>query len=197
MANSNATILRQLLPRIFTGPNIDKIIGIQGDALDDIETVAAELLKEMFPDTTRDNISSQNPTPGASPYGLLEYWEAKYRISPSAGATLDQRRAVVIAHEAAIGGLSIPYFEGIVVKLGYTIGGPEMGDPHARLTDGEYKPFRADISQADIDEVYDEDTGASRYTCCVYGTNVETDTVLQTILNRLKKTGREILFINE
>jgi hypothetical protein len=178
-------------------PTYDKLLRIKGKHLDTVETVAGELLSEMFPDTTRDNTSSANPTAGASPYGMLEYWEQKYLITPPTGATLAERRSVVIAYEAAIGGLSISYFEGIVEKLGYKIGTHAVvGDPHARLTDGDFPPFRADFSKAD-DKVWDQIPGTSYQTCCVRGTGVATDAILQDLINKLKKFGREVIYINE
>lgn len=178
--------------------NIDKILRAKGKALDTIETIADELLLEMFPDTTRDNTGSENPTVGASAYGMLEYWEAKYQITPASGSTLAERRGILIAHEAAIGGLSKSYFEGIVEKFGYSIGThAEVGDPHARITDGNFPAFRADFSVVGFDSVFDQNSGHSIHTICVCGTGVETDSALQELLNKYVKANKEFIFINE
>jgi len=178
--------------------NFDKILRAKGKALDIVETLADELLKEYFPDTTRDNTAVDVPTADASAYGLLEYWEAKHQIIPSVGATLEERRQILLAHEVAIGGLSLSYFEGIIESFGYSIGThAEVGDPHARITEGDFPPFRAGFSVVGSSAVWDQNAGHSYHTSCIRGTSVESDTALQELIVKYWKANKEIIFINE
>lgn len=166
------------------GGQYDADKAIEATHLDAALAYADYLLLEMFPDS-------------ATVEGLLANFERVYDIVPSSTATLAQRRQAALAAIRAKGGLTKSHFETMAQGLGYTIGLPAVGDPHCRIVEGEFGPFRADYGQADVDEVYDQGTGASMYTWRVLGTDVETDTTLQTIFEALKTAGTEVVFANE
>jgi uncharacterized protein YmfQ (DUF2313 family) len=169
--------------------NIDRILNIKGKYFDVRRASAQELLIEMFPNTTR-SLSE-------SPYGLLEVWEALFQITPSDLSDYDGRRAVLVAKYTAVGGLNSAYFERIAKAFGYNIGTHAAGDPHLRISDGVYPPFRANISTIDEDSIWDQSTGFSAVTICVYGTNIESDLALKGLFIQYKPKGTEVVFINE
>lgn len=179
-------ILRALLPDLMAAPGFavgdeaDRILWCDAKQLDIVDDDVAGVIDEMFPETCRHTIAD---------------WERVYALPSPSGTTLSARRAAVAAADLATGGLARPYFESIAAKLGYGIGGSI--DPHLRIVENAFPPFRADFGRADIDRVYDQGSGESRYTVQVFGTNVETDTVLQSLFNRLKTHGTTIVYINE
>lgn len=188
MSGTHYNALRQLTPRCFSvSGNIDKIRLIYGGQLDLVFAAIEELLREIFTKTTRAPVESN--------YGLAEYWESDFAITPSLAASPQERRNAITAFKNATGGLNKASFEVIARGLGYNI--DSAVDPHLRLSDGDYPPARADYAQADISKVWDQDGSASMFTWAVHGTGVQSDTVLQTIFNNNKAAGTEIIFINE
>jgi uncharacterized protein YmfQ (DUF2313 family) len=167
--------------------NYDKILRLKGKNFDSVQASAQEIVVESFPDTARSS--------GESSYGMLEWWERMFDITPPIGATYAERRMAVVAAERATGGVTDAYFRRLAEALGYTIG--TTPDPHMRFTEGDFPRAMADFAEADISQVWDQDSGASAVTWCVLGTDVESDTVLQALFNRSKVKGTEIIFINE
>jgi uncharacterized protein YmfQ (DUF2313 family) len=166
--------------------NADKIFRHIGKHLDSVDDLSDEFLAECFTKSTRDATTFAD--------GLVEQWEEELGIEFPA-VLLADRQAQLNAKLRAVGGDNFAYFENIASALGYNI--DSAVDPHLRITDGDFLPFRADVSQADIDKVWDQEVGQSRATWCVRGTDVESDTDLQDIFNSQKPEGSDILFINE
>jgi uncharacterized protein YmfQ (DUF2313 family) len=102
---SHEKVIRQLFP-IELGGDFDDDVEIEGKHLDDLQTNAEELHKEMFPDTTDVCIGD---------------WERFLDITPPESATLQERRDAVIAKLREEGGLSEDYFINLADGLGYTI----------------------------------------------------------------------------
>jgi len=169
--------------------NIDIILRTIGKGNDSIQSVIDELFPELFP--------SQSRNADTSDYGLLEQWETEFDVTPSAGATLADRRLVLLGKVRALGLDDFAAFYSIASGLGYNIGSHTAGDPHLTITDGDYPAFRAGISAAGIDKVWDQNQGFSSVTWCVRGTDVESDLNLQAIFAVLKAVGTEIKYINE
>lgn len=162
------------------GDTFETDLQIEGKHIDAVEDSAKTLQDEMFPDTT---------------IALLADWERRYNINPPAGASVVQRRNAVIAKMRATGGINKAYFYNIANGLGFNI--ESSTDPHLRIAEGEYNPFMADYGRADIDAVYDQDSGYSRFTWVAYGTNVESHDILQSIFKELKPEGTQVAFTNE
>lgn len=188
MSGTHHNALRQLTPRCFPASgNNDKILSVYGAQLDLVFAAIEELVREIVTKTTR--------VPAESVYGLVEYWESDFGVTPLPAATPQERRNTLTAFKNATGGLNKAAFEAIARGFGYNI--DSSTDPHLRLSDGDYPPARADYAQADISQVWDQDGTASMFTWVVYGTNVSTDSVLQAIFNNNKAAGTVIVFINE
>jgi hypothetical protein len=166
--------------------NYDKILRIKGAAIDANCDLADEFELEMFSLSTRDAVTFED--------GLIEPWEDEYEISDPA-PTLQERQTELNALVRATGGDNFAYFKNLAAALGYNI--DSVTDPHLRITDGDFPPARADYAQADISQVWDQESGASAYTWCVRGTDVESDSYLQDLFNKHKADGTEIVFINE
>ena len=184
------TGLRQLsgLMGIVEGATFDGILHVQGTALDTTEVAASLLLTEMFPDSASETAQT----------GLISAWERLLSIVPSSGQSIADRRLVVCAKYRAVGGLGKSYFEGTAEGRGYKIGTHVgVGDPHLRVADGEFVPFRADYGRADIDAVYDQGAGANMFTWRVFGTSVESDAALIALFQDLKPAWSELVFVNE
>jgi hypothetical protein len=197
--------LKMLTPKRFAPEgNFNKVLLILGKHFDEKRTIAQELLVEFFPDTTR--------SADESTYGLLEWWERTYGLVPPTGATYNERRAALLAQYRAVGGLNKEYFKGLASAFGFKIFPPPgdgvpnedetnphdlLGDPHLRITDGDFPMFRADISYVDMDIIWDQGEGQATNTWCVLGTDVESHFLLQDLFEKLKPLGTSILFINE
>lgn len=164
----------------------DKIIRHLGKHFDDFKSSCDEFLDEIFSLSTRDSTTFED--------GLVEQWEEEFDITDPA-VDLADRQAELNAKVRAVGGDNFEYFKNVAAGLGYNI--DSAVDPHLRITDGDYPPARADYAQADVSAVWDQGAGASSYTWCVRGTDVESDTVLQGLFNQHKAEGTEINFINE
>jgi len=168
---------------LIVGENIDKILRLKGKRLDTVSDDLAVLKRELFPDTAD---------------GLISFYESVYQIVPAESATLEERRNTIIAKRRARGRCNDNFFRKIATGLGYAIGThAEVGDPHLRMTEGDYPSARAGFAKAGISKVWDQVTGQSRYTWCVRGTNVESDLNLQSIFNKHKLKSTDIKFINE
>lgn len=121
---SHADLLSHLLPQVSydsNGARLAAELGSEGAALD------------RAVDST-DQVKSAI-TPGMAGTFLPD-WERVSGITPSSGATYQERLAAVLAKMAETGGLSIAYFTKIASRLGYTI----------RIVEPE--PFRAGTSRA-------------------------------------------------
>jgi uncharacterized protein YmfQ (DUF2313 family) len=160
--------------------NLSDLMYVFGEELARANQRLVELLEEFFPNTANETLSE---------------WEAAFGLDDWSAYTLAERRARLTAKVAAKGGQSIDYFYTIAENLGYNRY-PSTTDPHIQIIEGTYYPFRADISQADIDAVYDQDIGTSAFTWRVVGTDVETDTALQEIFNLCKPAHTDIVFEN-
>jgi len=125
---------------------------------------------------------------------LLSAWERIYQVASDTDIAV--RRQNMLKALRAYGGLNIGYFYGIAQALGYTIGVAGSADPHLRIADGVYSPFRVGISVIG-DEIYDQDGAYSIHHFIVYGTSVETDTVLQATINELKPAWTTVEYVNE
>jgi len=155
-------------------------IQAEGVELDAVETSAALLSMQLFPDTAST---------------LLPDFERNWGIVPEVGATNAERRLAIIAKMRARGGLSIPYYKNIAAGLGFNI---DSGvDPHLRIVEGEFFGFLADVGRADIDKIYDQGGGLNRFTWNVYGTNVESHPMLTTIFTEFKPAGTQVVFTDE
>lgn len=156
------------------------LLGVFAAELARLDLRAGEVVCEFFPGTASE---------------MLNEWELVFFGAIQSG-TPEERRLGLLAKVSAYGGQSIDYFYGIAETLGYNRY-PSTTDPHIRIADGEFFGFRADIGRADVDKVYDQDTGNSIFTWSVYGTDVESDTVLQSLFNNLKPAHTEVFFHNE
>lgn len=81
--------------------------------------------------------SAKNVLGAVTPYGageMITDWERVLGLTPSAGATLQQRIDTAIAKLAQVGGLSIPYFKQLAADLGYTININEPQYPQAGVS---------------------------------------------------------------
>lgn len=103
MLHKNA--LKLLFPIALQG-DFEKDIELEGKHIDNAQSRAEQLLKEMFPD-------------GA--YELLHAWERVCGLVPGADDPLLLRRDRVIKKLREFGGLSRAYFIGLAASLGYTI----------------------------------------------------------------------------
>lgn len=126
--------------------------------------------------------------------GLLPEYERYYHVVPQNGDTLDARRLRVIAALRSRGNYNLQKFENIAEGLGYVIG--NSGLKYLIISDADFPPFRAGISRAGIDAVYDYAAGSSPYTVLVTGTGVEADYDLQFLFNKRKCLGIEIVFVD-
>jgi len=160
--------------------NLAELMTVFGEELARVTTRVGELLEEFFPNTATETLSE---------------WESAWGLDDWSAHTQAERRARLVAKVGARGGQSIDYFYTIAENLGYNRA-PSTTDPHIEIIEDLYDPFRADVSQADIDAVYDQDPGTSIFTWKVAGTDVETDTVLQELFNLYKPAHTDIVFEN-
>lgn len=121
---SHATLLAALLPPASYSPTAPRVAGeLQADAnaLDEAQASARRLLDAVTPFGAGD---------------LIGDWERVLGVTPSAGASYQERIEAAVAKLAQVGGLSIPYFTELAKRLGYDI---EIVEP---------QPFRAGTSRA-------------------------------------------------
>lgn len=125
---THADALRQLFPLSLDG-DYDAEVEIEGTHLDDALAASQALLYEAFPDTCDDT---------------LEAWERVYGLV-AGDATVEARRAALVARVRERGGLTIEYFVSLASALGFAV----------TVTEGDGgDPFRAGLSEAG-DMVYD------------------------------------------
>ena len=111
MSQSHKDVLQALTP-IKLGENFDADLEIEGDHLDEIQTDAAALLDEMFPDTTD------------ATDGLIEDWERLLGLPDACAGqpeSTEQRLTVLTAKWAERRNLSKDYLIDVADRLGYTI----------------------------------------------------------------------------
>lgn len=109
MSKDNATLLALLLPPVAYDtqqPLIDAELTAEGNAFN-----AAYLLSESV-------VKAVTPIYAAS---LLADWERVLGIGSSTDMTYQQRLENVLVKIAETGGLSIPYFQKLASRLGYSI----------------------------------------------------------------------------
>lgn len=105
MSQNHKNTLKLLMP-VELGDTHDADLTIEGDHLDQVQTSAGNLLKNVFADST---------------YELLSRWEHTLGITPPDDASTTARVAVCVAKVRERGGLSIPYFIQLADSLGYQI----------------------------------------------------------------------------
>jgi uncharacterized protein YmfQ (DUF2313 family) len=176
--------------------SIKQILFFILDFLDDDLQCALSVIGDLFDDIDSkiDLILSEIEISNSAETGLLPDYERYYHVPPRTGDTVEIRRNRVVAAFRAKGGFNRLRFKTVAHGFGYSA---ENADKSISFTDGQFNPFRADISQADIDAVYDGAAGESQYTIEVSGTDVESDVDLQSALNRLRAAGTELIFSNE
>lgn len=120
-------VLRLLFP-VELGGDHDADLELEGKSLDTAQSVADQLLQEMFPDRA---------------LWLLPRWEAVLGINPEEDEPLQSRRDKVVKKIRERGGLSLPYFKRLIETLGYQVEIEKL------------VPFMAGWSSAG-DTIYDE-----------------------------------------
>lgn len=164
------------------GSELRITVDVLAGLFDDIHAAMLSILSEIYPDT-------------ATAEGALPGYERVFRCFPAEGDTLDTRRKRVVAAMVSRGGMNRPSFSAVAQALGYSIG--SEGEKHLDFNEGAYAAFRADISEADNDAVYDQEGGFSTYTITVIGTGVETDSALHAQFDKLRAGGVSIEYMNE
>lgn len=101
----HSNVLEQLFP-LDLGGVLEADLALEGAHLDDAESGAAQLLREIMPQSAADGIAD---------------WERVCGLTPESGDTLQTRQARVISKLRERGGLSIPHFTAIAATWGYTI----------------------------------------------------------------------------
>jgi uncharacterized protein YmfQ (DUF2313 family) len=103
----NAQVLQQLFPPIPIAGVLEDDFAVDGACLDAAQASAANLLLEMFPDTSVQ---------------LLASWERICGLVPPPGATVRYRQGAVVQKlRATPGDIKRPYFIALAATLGYTI----------------------------------------------------------------------------
>jgi uncharacterized protein YmfQ (DUF2313 family) len=156
------------------------MVDVIGEFFDTIEDVIDSVLIEMYPAT-------------ATIAGMLPDYEQYYRCIALTGDSVEMRRNRVVAAIRTKGGLNRDCFYRIADALGYSIG---AGIKYLTIEEGNYKPFRAGISRAGIDAVYDQSVGASMFDVVVTGTDVETDADLHSGFERQRAAGINFIYVN-
>jgi hypothetical protein len=182
---SYLSALQQLLPRGIawtraTAAHLTDLLTVFATELSLFKNSAMDLLPESSVKTTTQ---------------LIDEWEDAFGI-PNSSDAIQTRRDRVNAKQNAQGGQSVNYFYRVLSSLGYNIY-PSTTDPHIRIETGLGSlGFRADISQADIDVVQDEDSGVLLHTMRITGTSVESDTFLQALMTDIGPAHVAIEYVN-
>lgn len=106
----HADVLKLLFPLELTGV-FDADIELEGKQLDDAQTSADLLLREMMPQSAGVSITD---------------WERVCGLSPDDDDTLQTRQLRVIAKLRERGSLSLPYFGALAADMGYTASVEEL-----------------------------------------------------------------------
>lgn len=170
-----------------------KAIAFVYDLLDDDLKAAIEVVGEFFDDirTDCDFVLSQIDIYQLTTSGLLVETELFYGL-PSTG-TLTYRRQRIAAAKRSIRGYSKAHFESVAKALGYTIG--TSGTKYLTFIEGTYGSFRVGISLVGIDKIYNPaNNSTSTYTVIISGTNVETDTDLQLLFDKMRMPGITLIY---
>ncbi len=129
----HADLLRRLLPPDSYDPqalNLGVELEAEGNALDDVVDVAAQVEAEILPSTTVQ---------------MLAEWERVFGLPDPCtllGTTFGERRAAVVAKVTDRGGQTIDYFVRLAAKYGHAI------------TITEFQPFTCESTVEE--EVFDE-----------------------------------------
>jgi len=105
VSQNHKNTLKLLMP-IKLGEDHDADLTIDGDHLDQVQSSADNLLKNVFGDTT---------------YELLHRWERTLGITPPDDASTSARVAACVVKIRERRGLSIPYFIELAASIGYQI----------------------------------------------------------------------------
>lgn len=125
---------------------------------------------------------------------MLTEWEDAFGLTDHTGTTAE-RRARLSARVGAVGGQSTEYFYTIAEALGFNRY-PSTTDPHIRILEGQYQPFRVGVSHVGVDKLYDGTSGYSLWTWTVQGTAVTTNTALRAYFEQFKPEHTEIVFVD-
>jgi uncharacterized protein YmfQ (DUF2313 family) len=142
---------------------LTRLLQAWADELARVDGRAADLVDETHPATTSE---------------LLPEWEAAAGLVLAPGATEAERRAVLVAHLAAIGGQSVAYFRAIATAAGYPVA---IVEP---------KPFMADYGEADHGEALDN----ARCYWLVQWTDPAAVGALQTLFRRIRPAHTQVFF---
>ncbi|MCR1767877.1 YmfQ family protein [Burkholderia glumae] len=129
---NHADLLGRLLPPVAYDPNAPRLaveLAAEGGALDTAQANADTVAAAVTP---------------FEAFGMLSDYERLLQIVPTAGETIQQRIAMILAKLNQTGGLSIPYFTQLATSLGYSI---SVVEP---------QPFRVDSSRVG-DPLNDQD----------------------------------------
>jgi uncharacterized protein YmfQ (DUF2313 family) len=183
--SSYLSALQQLLPRGIAwtreaSAHLTDLFTVFAAELSIFKNSAMDLLPESSVKTTTQ---------------MIEEWEDAFGVAHSSDA-IQTRRDRVNAKQNAQGGQSVNYFYRVLSSLGYNIY-PSTTDPHIRIETGTGElGFRADISMADVDVVWDEDSGILLHTMVITGTSVESDTFLQALMATIGPAHVAITYVN-
>ena len=164
MSPDNASVITALFPLELGGVSDQDMI-LEGQELDAEESRQANILLEIFPDTSTQ---------------MLSWWERVYSLSPAADATVQERQQAIVQAIRSTGGLSRDYFITLAAALGYTI------------TIEELQPFMAGIGRAG-DTIYISDI-IYEWGVTTQSQGATKDTVLESLFNKLKPAHTAVYF---
>jgi uncharacterized protein YmfQ (DUF2313 family) len=156
-------LLKSLLPRgrawgARSGSTMAKFLQVFANELERLHNRVLDALDEAFVNTMSETVDD---------------WENEYGITPGYSDTLEDRRAAISIKKNNEGGQSITRFLAICKEVtGYSSSDPGV-TPHVRITEHDYPRFRVGISHVG-DKLYGNDTGYSKWTWFIRGTDVET-----------------------
>jgi len=163
--------------------------------------LADTFVKRMKDTSWADNVANDD----------LPIWEQFLNIY-SAGLSDDARRTAILAYLNANGSPRVEWFYSLAARLGYQSGVFRYGIWHfgrpylssaVYFSDGEFLPFRTDISMSADDgtgdKVYDNiDYGATTCVCYYRRGNAANDLSLQLkdLISVARNIGTKILFVD-
>lgn len=128
--------------------------------------------------------------------GLLKDWEALVGIVPNPLSSVASRRDDVITSLRALGGISVRYFKEIALSFGYNYG-ETAPLPRIWFVEGtEFQAFRADFSKVG-DKIFDPTIEEHDHAVKIWGTDIESNTSLRQLFERLIALGVSLTFHNE
>jgi hypothetical protein len=179
------TVLKKLFPVPFLGGDQDASMDIEGLALDRAEDLSKKLFAEINPDSVTDD-----PL-----IGTISQWEIVFGIPVDDSKPIADRRKAIVAKMLMPSGLNKEYFYAVAAALGYHIW-PDSTYPYIDIEKGLFRPFRVGYSHVGIDKLYDQTVGFSKFVWVVFGSNVESDLLLQEIFIAQQPGPGEVLFQN-